>query len=171
MASSKTLFIQAVGEAVKPILQKYGGGSFLGWNGQPDLPARNEAVNYPAVFWEIESLNWRNKGDHRGGVLQYTYEGVLNLHVVFNSFGIDPHLDDQVLDIVDEIAAEVFKVNGDDFGRIFRTDEIQDTQHEQTLDFIEVFRFGLSDSKTFVNDTQEVNEAALEATINFTTNE
>jgi len=169
MPSSKKEFIQALKAAIVPILEEHGGGTFAGWNGQIDLTQRHNPISLPAVFWEIVSIPWRNVGDKRGGTGQYTKEGVLNLHVALASMGEDPHIDDNAFDLADEIAAAAFKVNGERFGSVYRTEEVQDTTHEQVVTMIETFRFGIADDTTFVNKTQEKTISTIEFQQNFET--
>lgn len=167
MTSTKTLMIQALKTAIEPILRKYGGGGFAGWNGQPQEQERNNAFQYPAVFWELIEIPWRSHGYDKGGHIQYTKDALIDFHLCVHSVGDDPHLDTDLFEIADELSAEIGKVNGDNFGSFYRESERQDVQHEQVVDYVISFRFGIADTTTFTPETEQVNLSTLE--INTTT--
>lgn len=143
--SSKTQFIKAIktkliaGGIIKTV---------RGFNGQFD-DNRNHPIKYPCALWEFTTIPWQTINDRKGGKSQFTRDAEIIIHVGVRSFGTDPNVDDEVFEIADHVAMIMDKIDADEFGSVYRTDEAMDTQHEHVVDYQITFKFAIADTTTF----------------------
>ena len=145
MASTKTQMIQAIQTAIEAIPEI---GTFRGFNGQFG-DNRQHPLTFPCVLWEITSIPWKTVSDKRGGHYQFATDAEMVFHVGVRSFGDDPNVDDEIFEIADQVSRAVEVLTGDEFGRFERIGEQMDTQHDQVVDHMITFKFGISDCVTF----------------------
>ena len=137
--------IQAIRTAIEAIPEI---GSFRGFNGQFDDNNQHPLV-FPCVLWEITSIPWKTVSDQRGGHYQFATDAEMVFHVGVRSFGDDPNVDDEIFEWADQVSRAVEVLTGDEFGRFERIAEQMDTQHDQVIDHMLTFKFGISDCVTF----------------------
>lgn len=137
--------IQAIRDAVIAIPEI---GTFRGFNGQFD-DNKQHPIEFPCVLWEITSIPWKTVSDQRGGHYQFATDAEMIIHVGVRSFGDDPNMDDEIFEWADQVARAIQPLTGNEFGRFERVAEQMDTQHDQVVDHMITFKFGISDCVTF----------------------
>jgi hypothetical protein len=116
---------------------------FAVWNNQLDNEDREDAFNYPAVFFEFSDILWTPAAFRtiNSNVEQQQAGGIaITLHVAF--FYLEDETESFInqLDIVDSVYRAVAGLQGETYSPFQRESEVQDINHDGVIDWQVTFR-------------------------------